>query len=452
MIVPRRGTRRGRRDRGPGDEPERGLHAEGPPRRRDGAARDGLARRRAARRLRGLRDRVPPARTAPSSSRSEPDHVRDAALERRTEPDVVAVRPDPEVPLGPLPVRCRTARRVSLPGPARVHGRAAGDLLGDAQEVGLELRRETYPGLLNVAFTRGFVSSQAFVDHLRVRRADLDAPPGHRRRRARLRPDPPEDEPKPSPGWASRPERLLQVLDEAIADPTAEVRVIAYDLNEPAIVGALEQLGTRLRIDHRQQRRPRQARSAETQAATRLTPTAGHTRQAPAHEQPPAQQDDRRRGHAGNAVVCGSTNFSWRGLTSRRTTRSCSAARRQPGSSTRRSTRYWATTPSSASGRPTRPAGATSAWPASTRTCRFSPHAAANARLGRWPTDIGNATSSVFYSLAFLNQTTGAVRDAIKHVTENAEHLRVRDGGPPDRRDQPPVAGRQRPAGSTRKR
>jgi hypothetical protein len=35
---------------------------------------------------------------------------------------------------------------------------------GEAQEAGLELRRETYPRKLNVTFTRGFVSSQAFVD------------------------------------------------------------------------------------------------------------------------------------------------------------------------------------------------------------------------------------------------------------------------------------------------
>src|SRR3954451_19673748 len=35
---------------------------------------------------------------------------------------------------------------------------------GEGQEAGLELRRETYPGQLNVTFTRGFVSSQAFVD------------------------------------------------------------------------------------------------------------------------------------------------------------------------------------------------------------------------------------------------------------------------------------------------
>ena len=35
---------------------------------------------------------------------------------------------------------------------------------GEPQEAGIELRRETYPGQLNVTFTRGFVSSQAFVD------------------------------------------------------------------------------------------------------------------------------------------------------------------------------------------------------------------------------------------------------------------------------------------------
>jgi len=33
---------------------------------------------------------------------------------------------------------------------------------GEAQEAAIELRRETYPGQLNVTFTRGFVSSQAF--------------------------------------------------------------------------------------------------------------------------------------------------------------------------------------------------------------------------------------------------------------------------------------------------
>ena len=37
---------------------------------------------------------------------------------------------------------------------------------GEFQRVAIELRRETYPGMLNVAFTRGFVSSQAFVERI----------------------------------------------------------------------------------------------------------------------------------------------------------------------------------------------------------------------------------------------------------------------------------------------
>jgi len=35
---------------------------------------------------------------------------------------------------------------------------------GEPQEVAIQLARETYPGIANVTFTRGFVSSQAFVD------------------------------------------------------------------------------------------------------------------------------------------------------------------------------------------------------------------------------------------------------------------------------------------------
>ena len=35
---------------------------------------------------------------------------------------------------------------------------------GEPQTAAIELKRETFPGKLNIAFTRGFVSSQAFVD------------------------------------------------------------------------------------------------------------------------------------------------------------------------------------------------------------------------------------------------------------------------------------------------
>ena len=177
------------------------------------------------------------------------------------------------------------------------------------------LARETYPGKLNVTFTRGFISSQAFVDRyvtatdgletLIPATADegLDFVPTH----------PKADEALQWMGFEAR-SAILEVLDEAIADTTALVRVIAYDLNDPAIVTRLQKLKRRLRViidnsgEHKADPPPNRRL---------LTRLAAHRRhrsgEAPAHEQPPAQQDHRGRWLAVKAAVCGSTNFSWRG-------------------------------------------------------------------------------------------------------------------------------------------
>lgn len=95
---------------------------------------------------------------------------------------------------------------------------------GEAQEAAVELKRETYPGQLNVAFTRGFVSSQAFVDRyesggpiselLPANAADgLDFVPTH----------PKADEALAWMGFEAR-SAILEVLDQAIADKKAQVR------------------------------------------------------------------------------------------------------------------------------------------------------------------------------------------------------------------------------------
>jgi phosphatidylserine/phosphatidylglycerophosphate/cardiolipin synthase-like enzyme len=50
----------------------------------------------------------------------------------------------------------------------------------------------------------------------------------------------------------------------------------------------------------------------------------------------------------------------------------------------------------------------------------FSPHSSQNALLTQIALDIGEqANSNVFYSLAFLFQTEGAIKEAIKKVTSN---------------------------------
>ncbi len=73
--------------------------------------------------------------------------------------------------------RCKRFRWIHFPRHAGIPGiftyrvtpvfMGGDDVLsyGDFQEAGIELEAETYPGELNICFTRGFISSQAFVDN-----------------------------------------------------------------------------------------------------------------------------------------------------------------------------------------------------------------------------------------------------------------------------------------------
>jgi hypothetical protein len=143
---------------------------------------------------------------------------------------------------------------------------------GDVQEAKIELRRETYPGQLNVAYTRGFVSSQAFVDHYKSVKGMLPA-------KAKdgldfVPTNPQATEALAWMGFEAR-EVILDVLDKSLADTQAQVRVVAYDLNLPEVVSRLQKLGSRLRIiidnsgDHGKKGSP------ENEAAKRLMESAG---------------------------------------------------------------------------------------------------------------------------------------------------------------------------------
>jgi phosphatidylserine/phosphatidylglycerophosphate/cardiolipin synthase-like enzyme len=291
--------------------------------------------------------------------------------------------------------------------------------LGEAQEVGLELRRETYPGTLNIAFTRGFVSSQAFVD-----RYESAGPI------STLLPDVADEgltfvatHPKASDAYRwmgfEALSAILQVLDEAIADPTAQVRVVAYDLNEPGIVGRLEQLGGRLRIVIDNSAAHGKQGSAETQAATRLAATAGATH-VKRHHMSNLQHNKTIvvEGDAGNVVVCGSTNFTWRGLYVQANNAIVLRGERAARVFREAFASYWNNDSVAGFGTLDSTRWRDLGLAGLDARVTFSPHAAANARLGSVAADISSATSSVFYSLAFINQTNGAVRDAIKLVTE----------------------------------
>jgi len=293
---------------------------------------------------------------------------------------------------------------------------------GEAQEAAIELRRETYPGLLNVTFTRGFVSSQAFVDRyasagaistlLPAKAADgLIFVPTH----------PKADEALKWMGFEAR-KAILEVLDKAIADNKAQVRVVAYDLSEPDIVSRLEKLGRRLKIIIDDSKDHGEPGSGETQAATRLSASAGTANVKRQHML--SLQHNKTivvDGPKGQMVVCGSTNFSWRGFF----VQSNNALILQGASAVKPFLAafedYWSQVPATFGDT------ASAEWSnlglsGIDARVAFSPHGSSNALLKAIADDIGTKTTScLFFSLAFLYQTPGVVLDAIKKVSESDE-------------------------------
>ncbi|HJR61582.1 MAG TPA: phospholipase D-like domain-containing protein [Vicinamibacterales bacterium] len=289
---------------------------------------------------------------------------------------------------------------------------------GEPQQAALELRRETFPGQLNVAYTRGFVSSQAFVDRYESKGKIKTLLPAKANQGLTFVPTHPMTQ--DALGWMGFEARhaILDVLNKAIADTTAQVRVVAYDLGEPDVVTRLEQLGTRLKVIIDDDGEHGKATSAETQAAKRLALSAGP---ANVKRQHMGKLQHNKTivvdGQAGQRVVCGSTNFTWRGffvqsnnavvLTGAGPTAVFKAA----------FDNYWASNSAGAFGQTASARWNSLGLAGIDAQVGFSPRAGANAVLKTIANDIESTSSSLFYSLAFLFQTPGPIKDAIKKVT-----------------------------------
>jgi hypothetical protein len=294
---------------------------------------------------------------------------------------------------------------------------------GDSQEASIELRRETYPGLLNVCYTRGFVSSQAFVDR-------FVTPAGASALKKLLPPNadegldfkPTHPQAKEALAWMGFEARsaILEVLDAALADASANVKVVAYDLCEPDIVSRLAKLRGRLQIIIDDSDKHGLPHSAESQAAEILKRSAGTA--------------NVKRQHMGNlqhnktivvtgtnvkAAVCGSTNFTWRGLFVQN---NHAVVFRSPDAVSvfdQAFDDYFANSTVSGFG-----ATGSAVWndlkiPGVDAQAAFSPHISSNAVLKDIGKDVAATTSSLFFSLAFLFQTKGPIRDAISDIKKD---------------------------------
>jgi hypothetical protein len=280
---------------------------------------------------------------------------------------------------------------------------------GEAQEARVELRRETYPGMLNVTFTRGFVSSQAFVNQflsvkgrpnfklisklLPLKAVDgLEFQPTH----------PKTDEALEWMGFEAV-SAILEVLDKAIADKKAQVRVVAYDLNEPQVVKRLQALGKRLKIIIDDSKDHRESESAETQATKRLLKSAGAANVKRQHVL--NLQHNKTivvSGPKVKMVVCGSTNFSWRGffVQSNNALVLLGAKAIKPFLAAFED--YWSQ-PSNAFGNTSSAEWSKIDLKGIDAQVTFSPHGSSNVMLQAIADDISKkTTSSLFFSLAFL--------------------------------------------------
>jgi phosphatidylserine/phosphatidylglycerophosphate/cardiolipin synthase-like enzyme len=289
---------------------------------------------------------------------------------------------------------------------------------GDMQSAGIELMAETYPGEVNVCFTRGFISSQAFVHDFGTNGGVGTILPTTASTSLDFKPTDPKAE--AALAWMGFEARsvILGALDSAIADTSAQVRIAAYDFNDPEVVSRAQQLGDRLKIIIDDSGSHKPPTSPESKAAALLVASAG--------------SDNVQRQHMGDLqhnktivvdgdsvklAIGGSTNMSWRGIYVQNNNALLLQGANAVKIFSDAFQNLWDNTGSVSGFSKT----ASADWvdlgfPSVDVKVTFSPHSASNAKLQALADDIASAESSLFYSLAFLYETKGSVQNAIKAV------------------------------------
>lgn len=288
---------------------------------------------------------------------------------------------------------------------------------GVPQEASIELRRETYPGQLNVTFTRGFVSSQAFVDRFEKFGAVKTLLPPNADAGLKFKPTHPKTEEALAwMGFEAR-ETILDTLDAAIKDKHAQVRVVAYDLSEPEVVGRLAKLGKRLRIIIDDSAGHGKPHSGETQTAKRLEKTAGkanvkrqHMKSLQHNKMIMVDSPTMKR------VVFGSTNLSWRGLYVQANNACVVDGQTAVDLAFEAFDNYFDHEKEFGDSESAKMVSL--GLKNIDARVAFSPHSADNSLLDQIGEDIGETTSCLFYSLAFLSITPGIIKETIKKVSK----------------------------------
>ncbi|WP_395396835.1 phospholipase D-like domain-containing protein [Novosphingobium sp. BL-8A] len=288
----------------------------------------------------------------------------------------------------------------------------AGKLRSETEQTAsLALADETYPGELNIAFTRGFISSQAFVDRYKVVDRYLPA-----YSKDGLTFTPQAKNAAEAYAWMGFEARrlVLKLLDDAIADQAngkVDVGVVAYDFDLPEILDRLIKLKGSVRAIIDNSEGHIGPKHAEDDAAIELTnhgiPVIRQSMKSLQHNKTIYVD-----GPTVKRAVGGSTNLSWRGLYVQSNNAVLLEGPRAVEVFKAAFEEYWSDADGFTASEPT--AWASLDYPSVDASVSFSPHRADSARLDAIAADVKGAGSSVFYSLAFLWQTPGKIRDALQ--------------------------------------
>lgn len=296
---------------------------------------------------------------------------------------------------------------------------------GTAVDLDIDQRAVTYDGILDVGFTRNFASSQAYRDQFE--NADDIIPAEADDGLDFVKVDRRNDRGESVYDWLGfEAGALIQgFLDAAVADPGVTVDFLAYDLNLPDLVDRLVALGPRLRavIDDSRATtdgRPsghNRAESCESRAASMLTAAGAEVRRTHFAGLQHHKVMILRRDGVPEKVLCGSTNFSFRGLYIQANNVLVFTSAGVAGWFGRMFEQAFADP------RGFRASDLATTWHAVPHTdgptaqlC-FSPHAEAGLSLNPIAAGADQATSSALYSLAFLSQMrSGPTRDAFDRL------------------------------------
>ncbi|HCW7014977.1 TPA: hypothetical protein OX923_000514 [Citrobacter farmeri] len=284
---------------------------------------------------------------------------------------------------------------------------------GITLENSIELSPVTYDGIVDIGFTRNFASSQAYRDQFN-NNADIIPSQGEDGLNFKLRDDVKNNRDETVYDWLGfEAKTLIDTFIQEVSDnPELRLDIMAYDLNLPDLVKKLEAIGPRLRavIDDSSKKEKGvlkghgASNSSESMAAERLAAAGAKVTRTRffnlQHHKVLIQRDKQNQAVK---VLCGSTNFSFRGLYIQANnvlvfhSSGVAASFGQMFDEAFTEPKAFRHSPLSQSIQTIKHANGP------TVNVSYSPHLATSLSLDPVVNAINQASSSVFYSVAFLN-------------------------------------------------